>query len=421
MKAVISNRIYLEVTPSLKETLCKELTYKIPSYSDDVPPIIIYNYKVLRPNLMSIPVGREDLVPKHYEIVDKRVTPQVEFPDFKATLRDSQQEIRDDINGSCLINAKVGWGKTFTAISIAHKLGLKTLIIVNTLPLMAQWVAEVEKTLGFTPDTIGNGKFNMSTPIVIGNIATLERRSTEISKAFGTLIVDEVHHAPSRTFTKIVDGSYAKYKIGLSGTLRRKDGLHVVIPNYFSPKIYTPPVENTLVPTIHVYKTGLGFPAGSCWASRVNALKESEAYRLWIYKTVDKYVNMGHKVLLVSDRIDFLKVMSERLESLLVIGETKNREEQLKKIYNNEANVIAGSLSIWKEGISCNPLSCLVMATPINNIPMLEQVIGRIQRLCDNKQNPIVVDPLFDGYTTTKQFNNRLGFYIEQGFPVEYL
>ena len=41
MKAVISNRIYLEVTDEYKEVLSKELTYTIPSYNPKEQPMII--------------------------------------------------------------------------------------------------------------------------------------------------------------------------------------------------------------------------------------------------------------------------------------------------------------------------------------------------------------------------------------------
>ena len=43
MKAVISNRIYLEVTQEYKDFLDKELTYTIASYNPTDPPIVIKN------------------------------------------------------------------------------------------------------------------------------------------------------------------------------------------------------------------------------------------------------------------------------------------------------------------------------------------------------------------------------------------
>ena len=420
MKAVLSHRIYLEVDNKTSKELREALTYRIPTYGDG-PPMIVQNFFVFKPGILSIPIGRTDLIPAGYEIVDKRVLAPTVLPQFKYELRESQQEIYDAAEDNCLVNAKVGWGKTFMALALAAKLGQKTLIVVHTIPLMHQWAREVEKVFGFKPGLMGDGHDNTSTPIVIGNVATLERRTDRICKLFGTLIMDEVHHAPSRTFSKVVDSSYARYKIGLSGTLERKDGLHVLLPDYFGFKVFRPAKENTLDPTVHAYDTGIYFPYGDVWANRVTALNQDPAYALWIAKAVQKYTDLGHKVLLVSDRVEFLKVISEVTHSALIIGETDDREEQFRLLEDGSTNSICGTLSIFKEGISYNPLSCVILGTPVNNLPMLEQVVGRIQRLHPGKLEPVVVDPILRGRTTEKQFTNRSGFYMKQGWDIKYL
>ena len=75
---------------------------------------------------------------------------------------------------------------------------------------------------------------------------------------------------------------------------------------------------------------------------------------------------------------------------------------------------------MFKEGVSYNPFSCLILGTPTNNIPMLEQVIGRIQRMSPGKLSPVVIDPILQGRTTENQFNNRQGFYMKEGFDIKY-
>ena len=47
---------------------------------------------------------------------------------------------------------------------------------------------------------------------------------------------------------------------------------------------------------------------------------------------------------------------------------------QIKK----DKNILFGTQSIFSEGISLNDLSCLVLGTPINNEPLLTQLIGRV-------------------------------------------
>ena len=236
MKAVISNRIYLEVSQEYKDFLAKELTYTIPSYNPHDPPIVIKNMSRIRENLVTIPIGRMDLIPDDYEVVDKRVYVPVDFPEFKFPLRESQQAVYDEIEDNSIINAWVSWGKTFTGLAIAGKLGQKTLVITHTVPLRNQWAKEVEKVYGFTPGIIGSGKFELDSPIVIGNTQTLYRNIPKVRQEFGTIILDEMHHVSSPTFSKVIDTNYCRYKIGLSGTIERKDGKHVVFKDYFGSK-----------------------------------------------------------------------------------------------------------------------------------------------------------------------------------------
>ena len=244
MKAVLSNRIYLSVDATHQEYVDKELTYTIPSHDPRDPPITIKNMGIIRQGLVTIPSGREDLIPKDYQIVDKRINLQVEFPEFQFELRPSQQDVYDKIDDSCIINAWVSWGKTFTALAIAKKLGQKTLVVVHTLALLKQWETEVEKVFGIQAGIIGSGKFNIDSPIVIGSVQSLYRRIAAINDKFGTVILDEMHHVSSPTFGRIVDKNKARYKLGLSGTIERKDGKHVVFRDYFGQTVLKPPKEN---------------------------------------------------------------------------------------------------------------------------------------------------------------------------------
>ena len=253
-KAVVSNRIYLEVDDKYKDILSKELTYTIPSFNPKDPPIVIKNMARIRSNLVSIPIGRMDLIPDDYEIVDKRITKPTDFPEFKFELRPSQREVFDKVDDNCIINAWVSWGKTFTGLAIAGKLAQKTLIVVHTVPLRNQWAAEVKKVYGITAGIIGSGRFDISSPVVIGNTQSLYRRIPDIRREFGTVILDEMHHVSSPTFSKVIDSNYARYKIGLSGTIERKDGKHVVFRDYFGQKVIKPPKENYMTPSILVYR-----------------------------------------------------------------------------------------------------------------------------------------------------------------------
>jgi superfamily II DNA or RNA helicase len=432
MKAIISNKIYMTVEPSLYKTLDKELTYNIPSYNEPEKFITIKNLKVINYNiagglmLVAFPVGRIDLIPKNYEIVDKRAYNTIEdFPTFKFDLRPSQQEIYDQLDDNCIINAKVGYGKTFTGLAVASKLKQKTLVVVHTVALRNQWEKEIVYTLGIKPGIIGSGKFNTDSPVVVANIQSLVKHVGRINREFGTVILDEMHHVSSPTFTKVIDGMFSRYKIGLSGTIERKDQKHIVFKDYFGSKIFKPDKENTMTPEVHIIESGIHFSDGSSvpWAEKVNVLKESSLYKNLVIALADKYAREGHKVIVVSERVEFLKDCCKHSDepSDLIIGETKDRDGVIDKVFSGEITQVWGTQSLVSEGLSINPLSCLILGTPLNNMPLLEQLIGRIIREHPGKIKPVVVDIRLLGNTVNRQYNNRLGHYMKEGYELKFI
>ena len=417
----------MDCDEDLQREIDKELTYRIPSHDPKEPPFVIKNMGIIRKNLITIPIGRQDLIPSNFEIVDKRCLHPVEFPEFKFDLRESQAEVYNDIEDNAIINAWVSWGKTFTGLAIAGKLGQKTLVVTHTVPLRNQWAKEVEKVYGFTPGIIGSGKFETDTPIVIGNTQTLYRNITKIHKMFGTVILDEMHHVSSPTFSRVIDTNYARYKVGLSGTIERKDGKHVVFRDYFSSNVYKPPKENFMQPSGQIWKSEIRFVDGTRipWANRVTALANNEEYRHSIAMIASAYAQKGHKVLVVSDRVGFLKSCAELSgeKAVCVTGEVphEERETLINEILSGRKCILYGTQAIFSEGISVNNLSCLVLGTPINNEPLLTQLIGRVIRKEENKLSPVIVDVHLKGNTASRQASNRVGYYMKQGYQIKEL
>jgi superfamily II DNA or RNA helicase len=427
MKAVISHRIYMECGADLQEKIDKELTYSIPTHNPLDPPQIIKNMGIIRNGLVSLPIGRTDLIPAHYEIVDKRVNKPVDFPEFKFELRPSQKKVYDEIEDNSIINAWVSWGKTFTGLAIAGKLGQKTLVITHTVPLRNQWAKEVKKVYGFEPGIIGSGRFEIDAPIVIGNTQTLYRNIEKIRKEFGTIILDEMHHVSSPTFSKLLDTNYCRYKIGLSGTIERKDGKHVVFRDYFGNTLFKPPKENYMTPTVHIVPSEIRFMDGAKipWANRVTKLATDEEYQHTISMLAAAYAARGHKVLVVSDRVSFLKRCAELTgdKAICVTGEVshEDRETLVEEILYGDKEVLYGTQAIFSEGISVDTLSCLILGTPVNNEPLLTQLVGRVIRKKEGKIDPVIIDIHLKGNTARKQASNRVGFYMKQGWNMKYL
>ncbi len=427
MKAVISNRIYLQCNRSMKESIDKELTYLIPSHNPTDPPQVISNMGVIREDLISVPIGRIDLIPKNYFVVDKRTTIPVEFPEFKYDLRPSQQEVYDKINDNCIINAWVSWGKTFTGLAIAGKLGQKTLIVTHTIALRDQWVKEVEKVYGITSGIIGSGKWDTDSLVVVGNTQSLYRNIPKIQKEFGTIILDEMHHVSSPTFNRVIDACYSRYKIGLSGTIERKDGKHVVFRDYFGSTVIQPPKENYMTPKVHIVPSEIRFMDGTKipWANKVTNLATNDEYKHTVSMLAAAYAARGHKVLVVSDRVHFLKQCAELTgdKAISITGDIPHgdREALIDEVMYGDKNVLYGTQSIFSEGISVDSLSCLILGTPINNEPLLTQLVGRVIRKKEGKIDPVIVDIHLKGNTAKRQASNRAGYYMKQGWNMKYI
>ncbi len=427
-KAVISNRIYLENPGALyTKTIIQQLTYKFERRigNSAVNKVeTVKNYSSLTKGILSIPQSRQDLIPEGYEIIDKRALNPVPFPEPKHQLREAQQAVFDKVTDTCFINALVGWGKTFTALHIAKKLGQKTLVITHTAALRDQWIEEVETLFGMTPGIIGGGKYDIEDHfIVVGNIQTLVKHKQTLSKEFGTIILDEAHHCPASTFTEFIDYMASRYKIALSGTMIRKDGKHKLFQDYFGKQVFQPPQSDTLTPVIKLVRPNIVLKPGVTWTEKISHLVEDDSYTRFIAAMALSQVEREHSVLVVADRVEFLRKIAEYVGEtcVLVTGETSLEERQAAKeqLLSKEKMCIAGSRQIFSEGISINILSSVILSIPISNDSLLEQIVGRIQRQHFGKKTPPeVIDVQFSGWADKKQNNDRLNLYLRKGWEI---
>ena len=93
----------------------------------------------------------------------------------------------------------------------------------------------------------------------------------------------------------------------------------------------------------------------------------------------------------------------------------------MSKITEGKANILFGTQAIFSEGISLDDLSCLILGTPVNNEPLLTQLIGRVIRQKENKKDPVILDIHLKGNTARRQASNRMGYYMKQGYKIQEL
>ena len=182
-----------------------------------------------------------------------------------------------------------------------------------------------------------------------------------------------------------------------------------------------------MTPSIRIHRSEIRFMDGARtpWANRVTALANDEEYRHTVSMIAAAYAKRGHKVLVVSDRVYFLQRCAELVgdSAICVTGEVahEDRETMLDEIKLGKKDILFGTQAIFSEGISLDDLSCLILGTPVNNEPLLTQLIGRVIRKKEGKKDPVVIDIHLKGNTARKQASNRVGYYMKQGYNIKEL
>lgn len=147
--------------------------------------------------------------------------------------------------GRGVVVLPTGAGKTVVAMMAIEALGARTLIVVPTIELLAQWRAALVERLGLPEDlvgVVGGGRRELRplTVITYQSAMAPARRLTD----FGLLIFDEVHHLPAASYRRIPRAVQAPYMLGLSATTERMDGRDGDLDALVGPEVYRKlPVE----------------------------------------------------------------------------------------------------------------------------------------------------------------------------------
>jgi superfamily II DNA or RNA helicase len=358
------------------------------------------------------------------ELTDTRFVADKQDWSFNGELRPTQKEtvdklLTEDKLYSGLIQAPCGWGKTFAGTYIVGTYKKPTIIVCHTKLLAEQWHKELKNLISGTEiGFIGDGRENIK-PITVGIYKSLIKRLDKLQDTFEVMFVDEAHLCPADMFGRVVNGINAKVKIALSATPWRKDGLHVILPDYFGPNKVIAKDTSKLIPSVEVVKTSISFPIinpNRDWTKQLTKLGTNTAYLNLISAHARDKIASGRCLLILSERIDMLEKLKEMIpKSILLVGATKNRDD----ILNNAGIKYDAILTtkIFDEGISCHRLDTIYFTCPNNNAAKLEQRIGRIQREHPDKKSPLIVDFWLAGAIVQAQQRNRLEWYIRNNFP----
>ena len=147
-----------------------------------------------------------------------------------------------------------GSGKTILAMKAIAKVDLPTIVVVPTLDLVRQWSQEIEDKLGMTPGIYSGEEHNLK-PITIATYDTAYIRAEELGNKFFLIVFDEVHHLPSPGYSHIAELFASPYRMGLTATYEREDGLHVDLNRLVGGKVYELGVKELSGKHLAEYKT----------------------------------------------------------------------------------------------------------------------------------------------------------------------
>ena len=141
-----------------------------------------------------------------------------------------------------ILSIPCGGGKTVIALKIAATVGRRTLIVLHKDFLIAQWRERISMFLpGASVGLIKASKTDVAgRDIVLASLQSLSMKDypDDLFQDFGLLIVDEVHRSGTEVFFNALKKTSMAATLGLSATLRRKDGMERVFKAYVGEIVY---------------------------------------------------------------------------------------------------------------------------------------------------------------------------------------
>jgi superfamily II DNA or RNA helicase len=133
-----------------------------------------------------------------------------------------------------------GTGKTEVALAAMAEVQTATLVVAPVRDLMYQWHRRILAAFGYDAGIVGDSLFDIK-PITVTTYDSACIHVDKMGAGFGLLIFDEEHHLPSPCRREAAILSTAPYRLGLSATPERSDGLHEDLDWLIGPVAYRMP------------------------------------------------------------------------------------------------------------------------------------------------------------------------------------
>ncbi|MFD1849067.1 TOTE conflict system archaeo-eukaryotic primase domain-containing protein [Oceanobacillus bengalensis] len=361
--------------------------------------------------------------------------------ELTAQQEDAAEQLRNRRHG--ILSATTGFGKTVIAATLISKRKVNTLVIVHTKQLLEQWKEKLCQFLDIDPGKIGQiggGKNTAKGFIDIATIQSLnyEGEIKDAVRNYGQIIVDECHHISAFRFEAVLKKAEAEFICGLTATPKRKDGLHPIMTMQCGPIRYKVtakaqakvlPFKRVLIPRKTAFKSNL-FDKESTLQNLYSSIIQDKKRNEMIFNDVLLELEKGSTPLILTERIEHVEILENMFrgfaKNMLVLTgglKRKKREDRLKKLQEipaNEEKLIIATGKYIGEGFDYAVLDTLFLTMPIAWKGTLEQYVGRLHRLYENKETLKVYDYI-DAREETfrKMFMKRNSAYKSLGYKVD--
>jgi len=360
-------------------------------------------------------------------VQDCTVAPKV-LREFKMAdsfqLRPYQQIGVDEIfdhfekgSNDVMLQAKTAYGKTIITPYIIQRLQVRALIVVDQTFLSDQMFSEISANCDadVTQLTSKNPRF---ADITITTFQLLNKNPKLLQKMqgeFGILIIDEAHVAACKSIVNLTTYIDARYRLGLSATPTRSDGLDQVLTDIFSNTKVVGDNPNNMKVHIHSVDMRYGFRTYEAKEYRkyLDILVTSERTQNIVQELMTPLLKAGRVVLISLDSVSaqehYKSIYGDKSRILNASVSSKERATILQEVADGTVTVLIG-FAVLQKGISIPKLDTIIHITGATTKEKTLQLIGRLKREHKDKKTPIFIDLQFNG-TMSKQGVKRADVY----------
>ncbi|MGR5455278.1 TOTE conflict system archaeo-eukaryotic primase domain-containing protein [Vibrio alfacsensis] len=348
------------------------------------------------------------------QVTDNRFAGQV-LTDmtFVGSLRLAQSKAIDELmqHDIGVLHAPTAFGKTVTAIGLIQKRGVNTLVLVHNKQLVDQWQDRLKAfTQGIDIGVYTGSKKKPTGQVDIATYQSLINRSDNsvhaLVKEYGQIIVDECHHLSAPQYEQVLSEAHAKYVVGISATLERRDGHQPIIFMQAGRVRHTIKSDrnNQFAQVLDRRELNLEVPLHL--SSNDPKPHISEIYR-WlmlhpirnatIVEGIQKEVSNGRVPIVLTERREHANIIAGLLNDLgityqVLVGSMKKKQQAEVMSKLGSTQVIVATGRFVGEGFDLPRLDTLILALPVSWKGSLIQYVGRIQRDYKGKEEVKVID-----------------------------